>query len=138
MTHPTRRTLLKGLAAAFPAAFPAAWTPPVVQSVVLPAHAQTSAPTSQPTGSGSGCGADQGCYIFAGSSFFWPGGQGPFPVEFFEIGNMTCDETGSAGSQQGVVAASMDEAVELVDCEGVVLFATDPPLPDGCDFFFCD
>lgn len=130
MTQKSRRILLKGLAVTLPAA----WSRPIVESVVLPAHAQTSEP--------EGCSADSGCYSydFGGStfSFNWPGGGGAQTLDIIDGGS--CDD-GPVDSNAVVLAASQAEAESLATCdgagEGLFQVATEPPAPDGCNFFVC-
>lgn len=130
MTQKSRRVLLKGLAATLPAA----WSRPIVESVVLPAHAQTSVP--------AGCSADAGCYSYAfaesGFSFNWPGGGGAHTLDI--IDGRSCDDS-PVDTTAVVLAASQAEAESLATCNGageaLIQVATEPPAPDGCDFFVC-
>lgn len=130
MTQKSRRTLLKGLAVTLPAA----WSRPIVESVVLPAHAQTSEP--------EGCSADAACYSYAaggsGRSFNWPGGGGARTLDI--IDGRSCDDSPVATAAV-VLAASQAEAESLVSCDGagqvLLQIATEPPAPDGCNFFVC-
>jgi hypothetical protein len=118
-----RRALLKGVAVVLPAV----WTTPLAKSVVLPVHAQTS-----------GCAAPEDCYVIEGGSFSWPGGTGPYNVDF-RLGSDCSSET-SIGAHV-VVAASFEEAAALLSCSsGLVatLLPTNPPAPEGCDFWSCD
>lgn len=127
MTTKSRRRVLKGLGLALPAA----WARPVVETVVLPAHAQTSsnAPATD------GCDASEGCYIFEGGSFSWPGGAGPFfDVPFYE--NSECFGT-SIGAASVVVATSEAEAASALTCTAPDEIPTDPAPPEGCSFFGC-
>jgi len=113
-----RRAVLKGLVIGLPAA----WTAPLVKTVILPAHAQTS-----------GCGAPPGCYQFQASSFQWPGGTGPYTVA--ELAGPDC--TGrTLETFQAVVAANFQEAHALLPCVDEAL-STNPPAPEGCQFWAC-
>jgi hypothetical protein len=128
MTQNSRRALLKGLAVTLPAA----WSRPIVESVVLPAHAQTS----------EGCSADAGCYSYTsgerGLSFNWPGGGGARTLDI--IDGRSCDDN-TEFTASVVLAASGAEAESLATCDGsgevLVQVATEPPAPDGCNFFVC-
>lgn len=128
MTTKSRRRILKGLGLTLPAV----WARPVVEAVVLPAHAQTSAPG---TGTPVTCGVPEGCYIFEGGSFSWPGGTGPFfDVPFYD--NSECFGT-SIGTASVVVAESEAEAATALTCTAPDEIPTDPAPPGGCNFFGC-
>jgi len=123
MKNNLRRTLLQGIAVSVPVA----WSRPKVEAIVVPAHAAAT----------PGCAADPGCYLDlkadGPASFQWPGGPGVAEVVVWE--GVVCGPT-SINPRTVIVADSAAAAAAL--CGDVVRqIPTDPPLSDGCSFWYC-
>ncbi len=123
MTRESRRRLLMGLGLALPTT----WFRPIVETVVLPAHAQTSSPE---------CSAPEGCYLFEGGSFSWPGGAGPeTDLVFYQGEGGGCQGEGEISGAVLVVAANLAEAMEAVGGATLEELPIDPAPPSGCSLF---